>query len=205
MTKQSKTFERVHFFPTAAAARTASYGSVRRRYSGQHLKFVVTEATADVVPAELADPSKFVIQLFDRKTGEPKGVATETCTYGVSFDKPVMDQWRENSTQTIRKDGDRVGFIECEFDMEDVGGVSSHYKRVGTEHYELSFAPGHPLADCTFLFEVERRSVLNRFTGKTSFRAKRAECDPERDIYGVVYPNARKALAAAKRFAKAVL
>ena len=186
---QAKTFRRVRFFESPRAAMRAVNTEICREYTGQGLKFNVTEATADVVPAELIDTDKWVVQLIDRASGEPKGVVTELAKYGVSFDKPVQGEHRESSEQVVRKDGEIVGLIECLYDMDYEHPTSRNLVRKGTEEYVLTFSKGHPFDNCDFVFAVE--------TGVEEY-------SDEDGYYRMVFPTARKALAAAKRFAKAV-
>jgi hypothetical protein len=187
----SKSFKQVRIFDTMRDAQRALNYEICVEYRGQGLKYKVVECNG-AKGTVLDQPGKFAVQLFNRETGAVAGVATETIKRGVSFTKPVSDSHRETHEQSVLLDGAIVGTLECVYDLVDQGTCQTNYVRVGTEEYVLSFRPGHPFAACEFHFEVG-----------PAFKS--AENAPEEGVYGVMYPTARKALAAAKRFAKAVL
>jgi len=188
---KTKTFKRVRIFSTKHEAQRAINYEICVEYRGQGLKYEVVECNG-AKGTVLDQPGKFAVQLFNRETGAVAGVATETAKHGVSFTKPVPGEHRETHEQSVLLDGNTVGSLECMYDLVDQGTCQTNYVRVGTEEYVLTFRSGHPLAGCEFHFEVG-----------PSF--KPAVNDPQYDTYGAMYPDARKALAAAKRFCKAVL
>lgn len=134
----------------------------------------------------------------------------ETRVAGVSFGKPEGGIMSGGTTQSILRDGDEVGTIECVWDTDYESPCSRTEVRKGTEEYVVTFNHDHALGDVEFHFEVQYRDAGQRVNPGFGFKhyvrkPKTATLDPEHGIYGVVYPDARKALAAAKRFAKAVL
>jgi len=126
-------------------------------------------------------------EIADSSFSEP---VQETVELGVTFTKPEGDGIMVGATtQDVLLDGRVVGCIECEWIVDYESPCSRKQVRVGTEGYTLTFENGHPLDDCEFVFAVDSNE----------------EYDAEIHYYRVSYPSARKALAAAKRFAKAVL
>jgi hypothetical protein len=118
----------------------------------------------------------------------------ETVKFGVLFGKPEGDGIMDGcTTQDIERDGVHVGTIECEWVVDYESPCSRTQVRKGTECYILTFQNGHPFDTCEFRFEIV-----------TGYH-KSNEGDDASQTYVTVYPNARKALAAAKRFSKAVL
>ena len=127
----------------------------------------------------------------------------ETVEMGVTFTKPEGDGIMDGSTtQDVLLDGRVVGMIECEWDVDYESRCSRTQVRKGTEAYTVTFSNGHPLDGCEFRFEVQNDH--GRVLPRSRF-AKKAKADYAHNEFSDVYPTARKALAAAKRFCKAVL